>query len=94
MVPEIEKSRTYNLRTSVILAWMRILEQKILVQQFFMENPLQLYNNYLSSFTKKRSFEKTSILKDFSHIQGRRYRYHVFDDIFEQTARRRPKIST
>ena len=27
------------------------------------------------------SFEKTSILKEFLHIRGRRYRYHVFDDI-------------
>ena len=28
MVPEIENSRTYNLRTRVILAWMRIMERK------------------------------------------------------------------
>ena len=28
MVPEIENSRTGNLRTRVILAWMRIMERK------------------------------------------------------------------
>ena len=28
MVPEIENSRTYNLRTRVILEWMRIMERK------------------------------------------------------------------
>ena len=42
MVPGIGNSRTYNLRTPVILAWMRIMERIFFfVQQFFMENPLQ-----------------------------------------------------
>ena len=42
---------------------------------------------------KTFSFEKSSILKEFLHIQAGRYRYHVFDDISAQTARMRPTIS-
>ena len=59
MVPEIEKYRTYNFWTRVILAWMRIIERKNLVQQFFMKNPLQLL-----------FLEKTWILKDFLYTRS------------------------
>ena len=82
MVPEIENSRTYNLRTRVILAWMRIMERKKLRPRVFHEESAATF-----------SFEKTLILKEFLHIQVCRYRFHVFDDIFAQTACRRPKIS-
>ena len=35
MAPEIENSRTYNLRTRIFLAWIRIMEQKIFGPTFF-----------------------------------------------------------
>ena len=79
MVPEIENSRTYNLRTRVILAWMRIMERKKTPSKSF---PWRIRCNFY--FWKNFDFEGVSPYTNWS-ISIPRFRRYLRTDSTQAT---------